>query len=124
MNAVRDDGSTNRDHLEAAARQPRNSKAREAARAKLNGSALPACILYLWRWFLDLHNGRPSGGFGPGAITYSDMHAWAALTGNRPTPWDVETIKQLDYAYLKHSADQARKSRKKKNKGSNPPKRG
>ena len=33
------------------------------------------------------------------------MAAWAALTGNHPTPWEVETLRALDQAHLDHQAE-------------------
>lgn len=82
----------------------------------MRGPELPACVVYLWGWFLELHNARPSGGLGPGAISYSDIYAWTLLTGNRPTKWDVEVLKQLDYAYLSHVAKAATAERSKAKK--------
>lgn len=86
---------------------------------KLNAVRLPEEGFYLWQWFLELHAGRGSGGFGPSAISYQDIKAWAELTGHAPTPWDIETIKQLDYAYLAQMATSAKQQaeKNKRNKG-------
>ena len=67
--------------------------------AALNGPAIPEAGAYLWVWFLELHCSR-GGGFGPSALTYSEILAWAALTGSDPVPWEIQIIKALDGAWL------------------------
>jgi len=48
-----------------------------------------------------LNDARPAGGFGVAAITYPDIDAWVRLTGRKPTPWEVGTLKALDRVFLK-----------------------
>lgn len=66
----------------------------------LQGPGLPAEAAYLWEWFLELSAARPSGGFGPSAIAYSEILAWAQLTGRRPVPWEVRWIGHLDRVWM------------------------
>lgn len=33
-------------------------------------------------------------------LTYTEMDAWARLTGNDPTAWEITVIKKLDREYL------------------------
>ena len=71
---------------------------------ELDGPGLPAGMGYLWEWFLELHAGRASSGFGPTPLTYSEMNAWAHLTGTAPTPWEVAVLKALDADWMHHYA--------------------
>lgn len=68
--------------------------------AELVGPPMPTAGAYLFNWFLELSAARGSGGFGPAPITYPDIYTWAKLTRRAPAPWEVETIKGLDAAYL------------------------
>lgn len=91
------DAGTRRDHLEAAARSGSS-----AAQAELDeaAAAVPGAGRYLWEWFLELHSARGSTGFGPAAISWSEIDAWARLSGRRPTSMEVAAIRALDHAYL------------------------
>lgn len=60
----------------------------------------PAGAEFLWEWFLDLSAGRASNGFGPSPLSWQDIAAWAALTGQAPTPWEVSVLRRLDRVYL------------------------
>ena len=98
-----DDGSTRRDHLEAALRQARRGWAGgpPAARieADLAGPELPAEAAHVMRWFDALHLARRSTGFGPDAIGWADILAWATLTGEAPLPWECAALMALDRAF-------------------------
>lgn len=91
------DAGTRRDHIEAAARS-----GSAAAQAELDEAAAadPGASRYLWDWFLELHSARGSTGFGPAALSYSEIEAWARLTGRRPSALEVFALKGLDQAYL------------------------
>ncbi|AOZ02261.1 hypothetical protein BKK81_23550 [Cupriavidus sp. USMAHM13] len=83
------DGSSVRHNLEAAARQSGR------ALPELAGPALPAAGLQLWTWFADLNaarRGRPM----PQPLTYSDIHAYFTLLGQRPAHWQLDAIRRLD----------------------------
>lgn len=81
-------------HLEAL------SSRRGFTHPDLIGPPFPAPLKYLWHWFIELNNARPSGGMGAGAITYPDIDAWARLTRRAPAPWEIEALKNLDLAWL------------------------
>jgi hypothetical protein len=68
----------------------------------LEGPGLPLEAAYLWGWFLELSVTRPAGGLGggPSAIAYTEMLAWAQLTGRRPAPWEVEWLGHLDRVWM------------------------
>lgn len=94
MNKVQPDGSTIREHLEAVERQT------GIRPAKLDGPPIPTGAEYLWNWFITLNTTRGNTGFGPAQFTFAEMAAWAALTGNRPEPWEVMILKALDAAWM------------------------
>ena len=48
----------------------------------------------VWEWFWELDKGRQTG-FGPNAISWSDLKAWQQLTGARPEPWEVVAMYQM-----------------------------
>lgn len=43
---------------------------------------------------------RRTMGMAVNAITWSDLYAFFALKGISPQPWEVDTIRLLDAAYL------------------------
>lgn len=49
---------------------------------------------------MALGNARTSNGFGANPITWSDVHAWAVLTRQQPTPWEISVLRRLDGAVL------------------------
>lgn len=46
--------------------------------------------------FEQLHVARPVGGFGISPIPISEIIAWQQAMNVRLTPWEVETIMQID----------------------------
>lgn len=73
-----------------------------AARLELDeaDAAEPGGADYLWRWFLELHGGRTSNGFGVNPIGWLELDAWSRLTGRRLAGWEVQAIRDLDRAFL------------------------
>lgn len=69
---------------------------------ELDGPPMPELGAHLWSWFSQLHKARQ------GPITYSEIEAWARLTGNSPQAWEVQAIKEIDVAYLKHQTEEAK----------------
>lgn len=98
------DGTSRRDHYDAVERQ---TGRRPPA---LDGPALPSAVEHLWDWFVELNAARGSTGFGPAPLGYAEIRAWAALTDRQPSPWEVETLKTLDEAWLASLADSASKT--------------
>lgn len=88
----RKDGTTKRHHLEQAERATGESLIPEVD--------IPPAAQHVWSWFWALNDSRPDGLSGPGTLTYTEIAAWAALTGHIPRPWEVDAIKAMDRAYL------------------------
>lgn len=61
---------------------------------------IPALFYEVWSWFLELNAARTSNGFGPNAISYSEIKAWAELTDRDIKPFEVTLIKHLDRIVL------------------------
>lgn len=70
----------------------------------------PDDLFYLYTWFLEMHGSRGFNQAGPCPITFDDIIKWQALYRISLEPWEVRTIKFLDGAYLKVSAEHMRKS--------------
>jgi len=90
----------------------------------MDGPPLPEGFEYIWDWFKELDAARGSNGFGPAALSFVEIDAWARLTLRHPSPWDVAVLKILDVTYLNAMAKAAPKkpaasgsSRPKKEKG-------
>jgi len=58
--------------------------------------SLPKGLQHIWHWFADL-----STTCGEGGIGYSEIQAWARLTGRSPAIYEVKLLKKLDKLYLK-----------------------
>lgn len=68
--------------------------------------------LHLWHWFLELSGARTSNGFGPNPISWNEIDAFNRLNGLRLTPWEAETLRRMDMAYLAiHTENEAKKPR-------------
>lgn len=62
----------------------------------LDGPDMPLELAYLWVWFQELSATRGSNGFGPNAITYTEIDTWARLTDTIIRPPEVRMIMTLD----------------------------
>lgn len=71
------------------------------------GPEVPPQAAHLLDWFGELSTGRTSNGFGPNPLTWSDITAWASLTGTDLRPWEVRLLKQLDIVFLNVHAEGA-----------------
>ena len=92
------DGSTLRDHLQAAATATGRPDEQLSARVPPDGSAL-------WAAFVDLSAARPVGMGGAGAVPPSEVLAWQQLQGLRLSPWEIDTLGAMDRASLAIAAD-------------------
>lgn len=57
-------------------------------------------IIYLWRWFCELAQGRQHNGMGANTLAWSEMKAWAELTSRAPNEWEIATLRAIDWNYL------------------------
>ena len=68
--------------------------------AELDGPEIPDATRHLWSWFLELHAGRGSSGYGLSAISYGEMDAWSRLRQIPLESWEVQALRTLDALYL------------------------
>lgn len=88
---------TERAHLEAAARS-----GSVTARKELESPVeYPDALRYLHEWILELYGRSGLGMSGYAPLSYSEIMAWALLTGRLVAPWEVDALIQLD-AVLRH----------------------
>lgn len=92
------DGSSLRQHLQAAA----NAGARPDPRLS---STVPEWGQALWNAFIALDASRPAG-LSRGAIPPSELLAWQQLMGVTLTPWESETLLAMDRAAMAAAAEQ------------------
>ncbi len=60
----------------------------------------PETAYHLWEWFHELSAARHYDDGRPKAITFADIKAWSELTGEKPDPWEVATLRAMDDAYV------------------------
>lgn len=77
---------------------------------------LPESCIYVWKWFIDLHNARGSNGFGINPISYTEIKSYFDLMDTQPEEWEVILIKLFDNEALQAYAKEADAERKKKTK--------
>jgi hypothetical protein len=100
------DGSTLRQHLQAAARaRP------DCADPLLTATSVPECCSQLWEAYLDLDGSRPVGMAGPGPIPQTELAAWQVNQGVRLNSWELSTLAAMDRAALEVAAEARERER-------------
>lgn len=54
----------------------------------------------MWENFLELNRRRTGNGFSALPLQYSDIEAWARLTKRALDQWELQTLLDIDDAYL------------------------
>lgn len=67
---------------------------------------LPDETAHIWNWYGDLSAARGAG-FSINAIAWTDIWAYFDLKRMRPEPWEVQTIRTLDDAFLVSRVEEA-----------------
>lgn len=67
----------------------------------LDGPSCPLAAAHVWAWFLELSARRQGSGFGVNPVGWTDVAAWASLTGVRPTPWEMDLLGEAESAYMR-----------------------
>lgn len=70
---------------------------------------IPAAFQHIWDWFCELSAARSGNGAGPNPIAWTEIEAWARLTGRLISPRDVQAIAALDQAYFTELSEQERR---------------
>lgn len=76
----------------------------------LVGPPIPPIAEHAWRVFWDLSETRAVGMGGVSGISYTELAAYATMTGQPLTPLDVALVREADRAFLAsvRKADAAR----------------
>jgi hypothetical protein len=101
LSHLRPDGTTLRQHLQAAANDTGRADPRLASR-------VPAEAAALWDAFVSMSGSRQGGA----AIAPSEIVAWQQLHGVRLSSWEVDTIARIDRAALAAHAELVNTERK------------
>jgi hypothetical protein len=84
------DGATLRQHLDIIWQQ--TGKKPE----QLEIMKCPDLLAHIWYWFLELNQSRQHSEMGAMPISFSEILAWATLSGVSPLPNEIRVLKQLD----------------------------
>ena len=112
------DGTTRRDHIEQFCKQTGKTP-EELGLVEDEADDTPEVPEggeYLWGWFQELSSGRGNKGFGPIAIPWSDIDAWARIAGVPLIPFEALALRSMDVAFLSACAEVQRKQNKNKGK--------
>lgn len=61
-----------------------------------NAEPKPELAAHVWNYFLDLHDERPSNGFGVSRITSSMIKDWSDVYCIQLELWEVKAIRKID----------------------------
>ena len=61
---------------------------------------------WLLHVFFQINEGRQSGMAGPLPLTFSEIQSFISITATELTPWEVETIKDMDRSYVQEMYNQ------------------
>lgn len=98
----RHDGTTERDHLLA------HERATGQRPDELNVPALPDGAQPLWQAFCEMSGARAPAVSGIGPIMISEIVAWQRAFRVRLTPWEIETLLDIDRAVIDAISGDAR----------------
>jgi hypothetical protein len=90
------------DHFAAAARQ--------LGRPVVKPPPLHHAAVHVWNVFARLSSARSGNGFGPNPISYGEVAAYCAVTGDDLLPWEAEALRELDDVFLEEAAKAAERS--------------
>lgn len=95
--------------LEAHLRQWAKSKGQEPEDVAGYTAPFPEVLVYLWEAFVDISRTRKVSEVGPQPISFPDLLSWAILNRVEWLPWEVEVLRRLDDAALKHFLEKQKK---------------
>lgn len=90
-----EDGATERQHRESAARQFAKMGIKPKVVPVTEGPPFPDDLDYLWAWFQDHSLGVMQNGNGPATVTWDGLSAWSRLVRVALEPWEARTMVRL-----------------------------
>lgn len=116
MHSTQSDGSSMKEHIEAAeaspfaAFVPRMEEESDIVDKYENPPSLPAQAYDAWSYFLRLHATRQVGGLGGfSAISYQEILAFITVTGTVMETWELELINAFDREWMHIAAENSKK---------------
>lgn len=98
LDKVKEDGSTERQHLLSAWRQRGfNPKLKPEP---LRYEELDDLIVYLWQYFNDLSTRRHYCEGGPGSINWTEIQAFSNMKNLKFEQWELDALSRLDNKFL------------------------
>lgn len=107
-----DDGASQRDHLESAARQLKALGKTPKEDVVPEGPPFPELLDYLWDWFTSLSLGIGISGMAPPVVTWVDVAAWRQQTGEIVEPWEARALVALGALRAGIAAEKTKKAAK------------
>jgi hypothetical protein len=95
------DGATEGEHRVSAAAQWEKLGRKVKAGSIAKAPAFPEALRYLWHFFAEILNGCASSGWGPREITWRDLAAWSAMTGNSLKLWECRALMALSAVFVR-----------------------
>lgn len=95
------EGSSRREHLNSAREQlARLARPTDDIDHELRPLEVPPGFEWLYGTFWSVNSGRGEGINGPLPLSFTELKAYCELMNETLTPWEVETLKSMDRAFL------------------------
>ena len=105
LGALQPDGAPLRTHLQ------RRAQNTGQVDPMLMVPPVPSCAAGLWRLWCRMSKTRPAG-MGPSPITHQEIDSACRLYQVQLSPWEVETLLDLDDVAMRHAGEQMSKQQK------------
>lgn len=106
-------GSSQKSHLDSVIRQMKaDGKDTSHLEAQVAPVQLEPGSEYMVELFAKLSHTRTWGMASPMPISYLEIKAYTDLTGDRLTPWEIETIRRMDVVFIHEHAKRTTKETK------------
>lgn len=67
---------------------------------ELEQPPFPHSLFYLWVAYWELRKGLGNNGMGVQPVGWQDIKVWSELMQTPITPWEAQTLRKIDNAYL------------------------
>ncbi len=66
---------------------------------------VPLVLAHVWGWYRELHGWRRMDDNKSQRLSHIDLHAWMMNTGTYPSPFELDTLRQLEdlFFYVLHN---------------------
>lgn len=72
--------------------------------AEFDSVTLPGSCEFVWMSFLAMNKKRPTNGFGPNPLLFSEIDSWQRMNGVQFSEWELEALDDLDSVALNSAA--------------------